>query len=1084
MNNTSISNGNIIFNDNAYGQIKSLTAYVCKPDRSVLARIRGITQMGVTIKFNDISEISMSVRKYVLNENSFETEQDESYQYLSTFAYVYIPELGNYGYFVINEEPSISAQNTTDEYKSFTLQAYESILQYENLVDFEINQGTATSLEMYDDNLDALGVPKERIQFYNEANPKLSLLDLILSDDYYGWTIGHVDTQLKTLQRSFSVDSQNVYSFLVSDVCSAFECVFVFDTVNKIINAYDINYIGNDTNIYLSLDHFIQSVNIKPQSNDIYTVFNVAGDDDLDISYVNFGSNKIVNVSYPLSFLDDEIQTAYEEYELYKESKRKEYSNFAIDYANQLEKQNSINDRQPVDSVTNNWSSQVYYSLDDLKTDLSVYKSIVLSIEEIYTDASGEIDMDDLNTSTDAAMYHSYKDIIIPDIEAEISKREDSSNSGSSGDGSDDEPPQETLNYSTSTNSVDQDKVWEVYGLNDLETKLKIYQTNAEDLAKSGYDVPWEKSSQLGDKDLWEIQHQAYLDYTNYATELKALIGKKATYLNKFKKAADDDLTSMKNLAKEVDIDTYFAEHYAGKNYAKIIKSLYRESDYQNDNFLITDYDDAISIVAEAEKLYQDAKVRLEQESRPQLSWSISSDNLFGIEDFKPLRDSLQVGDFIVIGYGVTTLPLINSHHYKLRLVELGFDGINITSGSFNLSFSDMVVTKYKSSDLETMLDNYISSKTNSIAVQASNSATTTATSVANSIVRPLISVTNANITTANIGNATMTDLEAVNAKFKSVLADYIKADELEADVAKIDTLSADSAFINALKSTKIFAELATISEAIAKKITVFDLLAGDITTNKSITLVSDSNGSIVLNNSTMSFIDSSGNTRVQIGKDNSGEYSVNIFGKKDSSGNQPLLWGSTGLQAGAIGNGLIVPNMLDDGINEKMDTAISDASTAIKKVDNSISSLITEYYPSTSPTKLVGGKWTTDAPAWEEGIYIWIRTKSTTQGGQESYDASVCITGNTGADGSDAITLSILSSNGVIFKNTQIATTLTARVYMAGVEITDQEQLSKLGTIKWYKNNGTTVVGTGQSLKVTAGEVDNQATYVAQLEK
>lgn len=1048
MGNATISNGNITFSDNGNGQTKSLTAYVCKPDRSILSRIHNITQMNVTIKFNDFSEISMSARKYVLNGSSFETEQDESYQYLSTFAYVYIPEFGDYGYYIINEEPTISAQNTIDESKSFTLQAYESILQCENLVGFDINQGTTTSLEMYDDNLDALGVPKSRIQFYNEDNPKLSLLDLVLSDDYYGWSIGHVDTQLKTMQRSFSVDSQNIYSFLISDVCSAFECVFTFDTVNKKINAYDINYIGENTNIYLSLDHFIQSVNIKPQTSDIYTVFNVAGNDDLDISYVNFGSNKIVNVSYPLSFLDENIQTAYQNYQTYRESKRKEYSNLAIDYANQLEKQKSINDRQPVDSVTNNWASQVYYTLDELKTDLAVYKSIVQSIEEIYTDSSGNIDMDDLNTSTDAAMYHSYKDIIIPDVEAEIQKRE----SGSSEDASE----------------VDQDKVWEVYGLNDLETKLKIYQTNAENLSKSGYSVPWEESSQLGDKDLWEIQHQAYLDYVSYANQLSALIEKKTEYLNTFKTAANNDLTNMKSLANEVNIDTYFNKYYANTDYAAVIKSLYRESDYQNDNFLITDYDDTISIVNEAEELYQDAKVRLEQESRPQLSWDISSDNLLGIEEFKPLRNSLQVGDFIIIGYGIATLPFAKTNYYKLRLVELSFDGINITSGEFSLSFSDMVVTKYKSTDLESLLDNYISSKTNAISVQANSSAETTATYVANSIVRPLISVTNANINTAHIGTATMTDLEAVNAKFKSVLADYIKAEELDADVANISTLSADSAFVKALQATNIFAEIATISELIAKKITVFDLLAGNITTNKSITLVSDKNGSIVINNSTMSFLDSGGNTRVQIGKDASGEYSVNIFGEKDSSGNQPLLWGSSGLQAGAIGNGLIVTDMLDNNIVDKMDSAIA--------------SLITEFYKSTSPTELTGGEWQTETPIWEDGYYIWTRVKVTTQGGDIEYSEPVCSTGNTGENGADAISIEISSSNGTIFKNTSIVTVLTAHVYKGGSEVTGSA-LDSLGTIKWYKDNSSAAISTGQTLTISTGDVTNQATYTVQLE-
>lgn len=87
------------------------------------------------------------------------------------------------------------------------------------------------------------------------------------------------------------------------------------------------------------------------------------------------------------------------------------------------------------------------------------------------------------------------------------------------------------------------------------------------------------------------------------------------------------------------------------------------------------------------------------------------------------------------------------------------------------------------------------------------------------------------------------------------------------------------------------------------------------------------------------------------------------------------------------------------------------------------------------------------------------------------------------GDDGEDAITMSITSSNGTIFKNTSIATTLTAHVYKAGVEVTGNA-LSALGTIKWYKDGSTTAAGTGQTLTISAGAVTNKATYVAQLEK
>lgn len=89
---------------------------------------------------------------------------------------------------------------------------------------------------------------------------------------------------------------------------------------------------------------------------------------------------------------------------------------------------------------------------------------------------------------------------------------------------------------------------------------------------------------------------------------------------------------------------------------------------------------------------------------------------------------------------------------------------------------------------------------------------------------------------------------------------------------------------------------------------------------------------------------------------------------------------------------------------------------------------------------------------------------------------------GAPGAPGADALTLVVTSSAGTIFKNADIATTLTAHVYKAGAEVTGTA-LSALGTIKWYKDGGTTAVSTGQTLTISAGSVANKASYVAQLE-
>jgi len=90
---------------------------------------------------------------------------------------------------------------------------------------------------------------------------------------------------------------------------------------------------------------------------------------------------------------------------------------------------------------------------------------------------------------------------------------------------------------------------------------------------------------------------------------------------------------------------------------------------------------------------------------------------------------------------------------------------------------------------------------------------------------------------------------------------------------------------------------------------------------------------------------------------------------------------------------------------------------------------------------------------------------------------------GGIGPAGADAITMSITSSNGTIFKNTGVNTTLTAHIYRAGVELNATE-IAALGTVYWYKDGSSTPLSvTGQTLNVTASDVLNRATYVAQLE-
>ena len=149
------------------------------------------------------------------------------------------------------------------------------------------------------------------------------------------------------------------------------------------------------------------------------------------------------------------------------------------------------------------------------------------------------------------------------------------------------------------------------------------------------------------------------------------------------------------------------------------------------------------------------------------------------------------------------------------------------------------------------------------------------------------------------------------------------------------------------------------------------------------------------------------------------------------------------------------------------------------------VSSTSVTYQVGTSGTTKPTGEWKTEVPNVPNGQYLWTKTVVKYSDGKstESYSVSYKGTnGTNGTNGKDAITMAITSSGGTIFKNTAIATTLTAHVYKGGVEMTGAN-LTALGTIKWYKDGGTTAVATGSSFTISAGDVSNKATFSAQLE-
>lgn len=64
------------------------------------------------------------------------------------------------------------------------------------------------------------------------------------------------------------------------------------------------------------------------------------------------------------------------------------------------------------------------------------------------------------------------------------------------------------------------------------------------------------------------------------------------------------------------------------------------------------------------------------------------------------------------------------------------------------------------------------------------------------------------------------------------------------------------------------------------------------------------------------------------------------------------------------------------------------------------VSSMVEQYYQSSSATSLLNGSWSTTRPNWKNGWYIWTRTVITYTNGTATTTAAICVTGEKGADG------------------------------------------------------------------------------------
>lgn len=895
--------------------------YLSKPNKKIITPLNGVEKAHLKVSLYDIWEINFEVDKYITTRTG-KIQKNPSYDKISHSMEISVE---NIGWFRINSYPEEQYSNGR-WYKTFIAYGYETTLQDLDLVGININCGTEDSIEMYEENLNELGVPKKNIQFYikEESNDptsenywKLGLLN-ILQHDYLskkGWSIGLIETGLSTLSgRQFEINNTNIYQFLVQDASLAYRCIFTFDIINKKINATKVESLGKDLNIELNLRNIINDIQITDRNDDYYTRFRVSGNDSetVILEYINYGSDKIENINYCIEsgMLDDVTVEKYNKYKTFLDENRKQYADYSLSYLN-LEKEKSIlYELEPIAEVDVLFTN---VSDEELHAELTHFQNVITLLEELHTNDNGDFNIEG---TSDYALYVSVKDVMIPKIQAEIDAREEGKHA-------------DTFEYETN---------WELYGINELEIKLTAYQRQVDVLAEQGYNKPWDISSGASEE-AHTKQYNLYLQYVSYLTE----INERLTVLKNRVNEIDLEISNNKNSRLELASKANIENDIWGFTSDELsdIYMLYRDTDFKDSTIEVLDTDSLEDVIELAWRLYESSTEELEIESHPQLSYSISLDNLFRIPKFSKKANDIQVGDFCY-------LELDEGHKTKQRIISLELELVDFNDTDLSFEFSDMTTVCGKADDYRFLLESNNSSSKNSITRQTANYISSAVSSgistMASQIIEKYLSSSGSSVFPNGINQS---DLQKLTDALNGLIGGELSLEQLKAKLARIDTLEADSAFVKYLESQylvgnqaefkslsalvanidtllsgTISAELghiisltadnvsiseAVIKDLIAAQITVSMLQAGTISADK-FNIKSDDGGLSIIGN-TMQFKDQNGNIRIQIGRDANNDFTFVLY---DETGTGVLI-DSTGIKESAISDGLIQTGMIAD---------------------------------------------------------------------------------------------------------------------------------------------------------------------------
>lgn len=500
---------------------------------------------------------------------------------------------------------------------------------------------------------------------------------------------------------------------------------------------------------------------------------------------------------------------------------------------------------------------------------------------------------------------------------------------------------------------------WKLYGISELKVKISTYDSCIKELKKSGYADGYNPLS--GYEEAYFTQmHQKYLDYLNLKDQAEAALKERQAEYDKAKKPEIQEKRNQ--IAKDVLLENFgkvqnkYSAFTDKETY--IIKSLYSQSTYTNENIIVTTLDSTADAVDKSKVLYDDALEELYVESHPQYTYTDDVENVYALPEFKEYHEQLAVNDFVRVG-------ITDTNYIKLRVIEITYNPCDLDE-SMEVTFSNMIQYKAKRNDYNTLLNDALNTsnrnggRVNSVNKSSTSDYVITSEAIKQIFSNPLFNSMLGGTVTGGTGSGgtitadtiiaelvkakegvfdkltvdtafmkyldvklisadkiTTRILEAEQANIEKLSAKIIESNQINADMINVKNLLAGNAGVGNLQAVHLTAQnvaidQAVITDLIAKKMTVADLNTHTATADEFM-IISSGKAGIAFKNSTQQFYDSTGAVRVQIGQDGTGKFNFVV-----KNGDKTALFDENGITQTGIPDNTIVNNMISDGTINK----------------------------------------------------------------------------------------------------------------------------------------------------------------------